>query len=61
MGAGIYTYRIEDGRDCNPPVSAVVFIVTDPAGKELTVSWSECWKARAFCKMKNEQLKGELH
>jgi len=59
MGAGIYTYRIEDGRDCDPPVNATVFIVTDPAGHELIGTWSECWKARAFCQMKNRQLKEE--
>lgn len=55
--ASIYTYRIEDGRDCKPPVNATVFIVTDPAGHELMGSWESCTKAREFCQFKNRKLR----
>lgn len=61
MGAGIYTYRVEDGADHSPPFPCTIFVVTDPNERDLKEPWESCSKARAFCKMKNNQLKGELH
>lgn len=59
--ANIYTYRIEDGRFYDPPFPCAVFIVTDPQGRELSNPWESGVKARAFCKHKNNQLKGVIN
>lgn len=61
MGAGMFTYRIEDGRDRIPHVDASVFIVTNSEGKEIPTPWPTCAQARAFCNYRNNQLKGESH
>lgn len=59
--ASIYTYRIEDGRDFSPPFPCTIFIVTAPDGKDLSLPYESCVKARAFCKHKNNQLKGAIN
>lgn len=59
--ANIYTYRIEDGRDFSPPFPCTIFIVTAPDGNDLMGSWESCTKARAFCKHKNDKLKGVIN
>ena len=57
MGAGIYTYRIEDGNFAEPPFKGVGFIVTAPDGHDLSTPWPTCSGARAFCNDKNRKLK----
>ena len=55
--AGIYTYRVEDGRDVVPPINATVFVVMDPAGNDLIGSWGTCHSAREFCAYRNRKMR----
>jgi hypothetical protein len=56
MGAGIYTYRIEDGNFAEPPFKGIGFIVTAPDGHDLPEPWRDCRIARAFCADKNRKI-----